>query len=148
MSAVVEGDGSAIYSVDYVDLNGSGYKELVVNWQISTGVYQLGVYTLDELMLPVSGGAAAEDGPTVWGAAPTERAELLATELLLTRCSAATEGSSFSSGYRLLDIDRDTRTEVAVVRIDSAGVRSHVEVDGWREGAMRSLGCVPLAAGC
>ena len=51
VSAVVEGDGSAIYSIDYVDLNGSGYKELVVNWQISTGVYQLGVYTLDELCL-------------------------------------------------------------------------------------------------
>ena len=76
VSAVVEGDGSAIYSIDYVDLNGSGYKELVVNWQISTGVYQLGVYTLDELMLPVSGGTeAAEAGPTVWGAAPAERAE-------------------------------------------------------------------------
>ena len=148
VSAVVEGDGSAIYSIDYVDLNGSGYKELVVNWQISTGVYQLGVYTLDELMLPVSGGTeAAEAGPTVWGAAPAERAELLATELLLTRCSAATEGSSFSSGYRLLDIDRDTRSEVAVVRIDSAGVGSHVEVYGWRDGAMVSLGSVPLSAG-
>lgn len=141
VSAVVEGDGSAIYSIDYVDLNGSGYKELVVNWQISTGVYQLGVYTLDELMLPVSGGTeAAEAGPTVWGAAPAERAELLATELLLTRCSAATEGSSFSSGYRLLDIDRDTRSEVAVVRIDSAGVGSHVEVYGWKRWSHGQLG--------
>ena len=147
VSAVVEGDGSAIYSVDYVDLNGSGYKELVVNWQISTGVYQLGVYTLDELMLPVSGGAAAEDGPTVWGAAPTERAELLATELLLTRCSAATEGSSFSSGYRLLDIDQDGRTEIAVVRIDAGGPGSLVEIYGWQDGRFISLSSASLSTG-
>lgn len=33
---LVEGDGSAIYSVDYVDLNGAGSKELVVNWQVNT----------------------------------------------------------------------------------------------------------------
>ena len=31
VTGIVEGDGAAIYSVDYVDLNGSGQKELVVN---------------------------------------------------------------------------------------------------------------------
>ena len=40
VAGVVEGDGSAIYAVDYIDLNGSGTKELVVSWQISAGVYQ------------------------------------------------------------------------------------------------------------
>ena len=52
VAGVVEGDGSAIYAVDYIDLNGSGTKELVVSWQISAGVYQLGAYTLDELSSP------------------------------------------------------------------------------------------------
>ena len=42
VSAMVEGNGTAIYRVDYVDLNGSGCKEVVVSWQMSTGVYLLG----------------------------------------------------------------------------------------------------------
>ena len=54
VSGIVEGDGAALYSVDYVDLNGSGKKEIVVNWQVSTGVYKLGAYTLDEGTKPVT----------------------------------------------------------------------------------------------
>ena len=42
---MVEGNGTAIYRVDYVDLNGSGCKEVVVSWQMSTGVYLLGAYS-------------------------------------------------------------------------------------------------------
>ena len=134
-AAVVEGDGTAINSVDYVDLNGTGCKELVVNWQISTGVYQLGAYTLDELAKP------AEHSQT------EHRSDLRATELLLTRCSSASDGSSASGGYQLLDLDQDTRTEIAVVRIDSSGVGSGVEVFGWEDGAFVSLGSANLSTG-
>ena len=49
-SAVVEGTGSSIYRVDYVDLNGNGYKEIVVSWQMNTGAYLLGAYSLEEAM--------------------------------------------------------------------------------------------------
>ena len=140
--SVVEGDGSAIYSIDYVDLNGQGEKELVVNWQLSTGVYQLGAYTMDDLDLRPLPRTAA---PQAASAAPVaDRSALLATELLLTGCSGAADGSS---GYRLLDIDQDTRTEIAVVRIDSAGVGSHVEVFGWDDGAFVSLGITKLSSG-
>lgn len=136
VTSLVEGAGSAIYSVDYVDLNGSGKKELVVNWQTSAGVYQLGAYTLDGL---------SEDGSTGRASAqPWERSELLATELILTGCSGASDGSS---GYQLLDIDQDTRTEIAVIRIDSAGVGSQVEIYGWQDGAFISLGSAGLSAG-
>ena len=51
-TGVVEGEGSAVYAIDYAQLNGEGRKELAVNWQISTGAYQLGVYTLDDIDLP------------------------------------------------------------------------------------------------
>ena len=51
VSAMVEGNGTAIYRVDYVDLNGSGCKEVVVSWQMSTGVYLLGTYSLEEAMV-------------------------------------------------------------------------------------------------
>ena len=47
VSAMLEGDGSAIYRVDYADLDGSGLKEVVVSWQMSTGAYLLGVYSVE-----------------------------------------------------------------------------------------------------
>lgn len=139
---LVEGDGSAIYSVDYVDLNGAGSKELVVNWQVNTGVYQLGAYTLDELELEPAADAAALPQNQL-----ADRASLRATELLLTSCSTAMEGGAYSSGYRLLDIDQDTRTEVAVVRLDAAALSGQVELYGWRNGRMESLSTTALSAG-
>lgn len=116
LTGLVEGDGSSIYSVDYVELNGSGKKELVVNWQLSNGVYQLGVYTLDELS-PLEG----ENDSLSVVLDEEARAQRLATELLLVSCSAVTDSSGTSSGYRLVDIDQDTSMEIAVARVDSAG---------------------------
>ena len=141
VTGLVEGDGAAIYSVDYADLNGMGTKELVVNWQISAGVYQLGAYTLDELDVAASVTNGADSGSM-------ERSDLLATELLLTGCSGASESaSSYSSGYRLLDIDQDTRTEIAVVHIEPGGAGSQVEVYGWLDGAFVNLSSAGLSAG-
>ena len=124
VSGLVEGDGSAIYSVDYADLNGMGFRELVVSWQISTGVYQLGAYTLDELeteKLPDSSAVQPHQG----------RDSVRATEMLLTGFSAASGSSSrYARGYTLVDIDQDARKEIAVARLDSAGVTSEVEIYG------------------
>lgn len=141
---IVEGDAAALYSVDYADLTGSGRKEIIVNWQVSAGVYKLGAYTLDELTSPV---LSREEGDTVAGwqfLDAEQRASLLATELLLTSWSGAADGSS---GYTLTDIDHDTLAEITVVRIDSAGVNSHVETYDWTEGALVSRGAVGLSAG-
>lgn len=142
-TGLVEGAGAAIYSIDYADLNGSGSKELVVNWQVSAGVYQLGAYTLDELE-PEGQNTAVRLSQYQ----NQDRSKLLATELLLTSCSGASEGAnSYASGYRLLDIDQDTRTEIAVVRIEAAGAGSRVEVYGWRDGSFASLSSAGLSAG-
>jgi len=127
-----------------VDLNGSGSKELVVCWQISTGVYQLGAYTLDELE-PAQKTDTAEGGFSAM--TPAEREELLATQLLLTGCGVASNGTNVSSGYRLLDFDQDTRTEIALARIDPGGVGSQIEVYGWLEGAFQKVDSVSLSAG-
>lgn len=140
LTGKVEGTGSAIYSVDYADLNGAGQKELVINWQVSAGVYQLGAYTLDELEPPVP------QEPKLLNISADQK-HLLATELLLTGCSSVSEGGSYSSGYRLLDIDQDTRTEIAVVHMDAAGVGGYVEVYGWRDGSFTSLSTVSLSTG-
>ena len=117
ISAVVEGDGTGINAIDYVELSGSGKKEVVVSWRTIEGVNQLGVYSLDEL----------ESNETV----------PVASQLLMTGYS----------GYSLLDIDRDTRTELAVIRLDPAGVDSTVEVYGWQNGMLDRLGTARLSAG-
>lgn len=117
ISAVVEGDGTGINAIDYVELSGSGKKEVVVSWRTIEGVNQLGVYSLDEL----------ESNETV----------PVASQLLMTGYS----------GYSLLDIDRDTRTELAVIRLDPAGVDSTVEVYGWQNGMLDRLGTARLSVG-
>jgi len=129
VSCVVEGPGAAIYAVDYEELSGEGKKELIVSWQTSTNMYQLGVYALknsdlgDDLLSSNSGGQT-DHLPE-------------ATELMTTTYS----------GYSLLDIDQDNRTELAVIRIDSAGINSLVELYGWRDGSFSSLGATRLSNG-
>lgn len=141
VTGVVEGEGSAVYAIDYAQLNGEGRRELAVNWQISTGAYQLGVYTLDDMDLP--GGDADEEEALAALRAMT-RADQTGAERLLTRCSVAADGSS---GCRLLDMDRDGRVEVLVTRMDAGGPSSQVELYGWEDGAIVSLGITDLSAG-
>ena len=143
VTGLVEGNGAAIYSVDYVDLNGTGNKELVVNWQLGTGIYQLGAYTLDEVDLPQGEAADSAIRPI----AMVDRQSVLATELLLTSCSAASDGGNISSGYQLLDLDRDTRMEIALVKLDTTGLGSQLAVYGWHEGAFICVDSVSLSTG-
>lgn len=141
VTGVVEGEGSAIYAIDYAQINGEGRRELAVNWQISTGAYQLGVYTLDDIDLP---GQDADEEEALAAVRAMTRSDLMGTERLLTRCSVASDGSS---GCRLLDMDKDTRIEVLVTRMDAGAPSSQVEVYGWEDGAIVSLGAAELSAG-
>lgn len=45
-TAVIEGSGTAIYSVAYQDLEGDGKTELLVGWRVSTELQMLSVYAL------------------------------------------------------------------------------------------------------
>ena len=141
---IVKGDGTALYSVDYADLTGSGKKEIIVNWQVSSGVYKLGAYTMDDLTRPVANQQNDSPPAAIKFLNAEQRSNLLATELLLTSWSGATDGTS---GYTLTDIDHDTLAEVTVVRIDPAGVASHAETYDWVDGAMVSRGTVNLSSG-
>ncbi len=43
---LIEGSGTAIYSIDYIDLDGDGRKEIAVGWKAATELQVLEVYTL------------------------------------------------------------------------------------------------------
>lgn len=45
-TAVIEGSGTAIYSISYQDLEGDGKPELLVGWRVSTELQMLSVYAL------------------------------------------------------------------------------------------------------
>lgn len=53
VAAVIEGDGSAIHSVAYVDLDGDQDQELVISWQLSSRAYQLMAYDITSGWQPV-----------------------------------------------------------------------------------------------
>ena len=45
-SAVIEGSGTAVYSVDYRDLDGDGRQEILVSWQVGPEMQVLSVFTI------------------------------------------------------------------------------------------------------
>lgn len=52
--AVIEGSGTAIHSIRYVDMDGDGRMELLVSWRVGTevqavGVQAMGVYSLENM---------------------------------------------------------------------------------------------------
>ena len=136
-SAVVEGTGSSIYRVDYVDLNGNGSKEVVVSWQMNTGAYLLGAYSLEEVMDRNVQQAVAYSSSLNGAVSLPKRDALRAEEWMTT---AYTD-------YALYDLDQDTRTEIAVIQVDPAGTNSKVEVYGWRDGAFLARDSAPLSIG-
>jgi len=46
-AAVIEGSGTAIHSVRYLDMDGDGVKEILVSWRASAEVQAMAVYVLD-----------------------------------------------------------------------------------------------------
>lgn len=44
--AVIEGDGTAIDNVSYIDMDSDGWMEIVVGWQMSSDIQMLNVYSL------------------------------------------------------------------------------------------------------
>lgn len=134
VSAMLEGDGSAIYRVDYADLDGSGYKEVVVSWQMSTGAYLLGVYSVEA---PMSRSRLQMANSSKDGAASVQNDALRGSEWMTTAYG----------DYILTDIDQDSRTEVAIIRIDPSLTNSGVDVYGWRDSTFKKLSTAPLSTG-
>jgi hypothetical protein len=48
IAAAIEGDGTAVDSVSYVDMNGDGCCEIIVGWQMSSSVKMMGIYSIKD----------------------------------------------------------------------------------------------------
>lgn len=136
VSAMLEGDGSGIYQIDYVDLNGEGYKEVVVSWQMSTGAYLLGVYSLEEPMSRNCRQAELSNSAQNTIGLP-DRQDLRGEEWMTTAYG----------DYVLTDLDQNNESELCVVRIDPKGANSAVEVYTWQNGTFGEKDSAPLSVG-
>lgn len=50
-AAQIEGEGSSIGSVNYIDMDNDGFKEMTVGWQIAAGINMLSVYSLRDFQV-------------------------------------------------------------------------------------------------
>lgn len=119
---IIEGQGTSILSVEYADINGSGKKEIIINWQNN----QLGIYSLDDLP-PFS----MDPAQALLSQIPE------ATELLTTSHNA----------YSLIDMNRDKLFDLAVLRLDTGGVNSFVELYSWQDMSLQTHSIAPLSEG-
>lgn len=118
---VIEGQGTSIQSVDFADLNGTGKKEMIVNWQTN----QLSVYSLDQM------------SPLAWDG----------TQVLVDQIPQAHELlSTTQNTYALMDLTGDGVTDLEVIRLDAAGLASYVELFHWNDAALVSHSIAPLSA--
>lgn len=46
--ATIDGDGTAVDSVSYVDMDGDGCSEIIVGWQMGPSVKMLGIYSIED----------------------------------------------------------------------------------------------------
>ncbi|MBQ8975504.1 MAG: VCBS repeat-containing protein [Oscillospiraceae bacterium] len=51
VAAIIEGDGAAIDSVSYVDMDGDGTKEIAVGWQMTASVKMLSIYSVRDFQV-------------------------------------------------------------------------------------------------
>lgn len=119
VGAVIEGDGAAIHSVAYENLNKSPAKELIVSWQsgssnaaqTGSSLYTMEVYSIDRY----------------------EVNRLMSTSY---------------TNYAIMDIDMDNQKEVLVLNLDTIeGNKSRLTCWNAEEDSLVDMGSVPMSAG-
>lgn len=116
VQTVIEGDGTAINSIYYVDLdgrqgpNGEDDKELVVSWRLSDKIYRLMAYS-------TSGGEA----------------------------NVILQAVSYTD-YALLDMDRDNRQEIVVINLNTVDGLGQADYYDYRDGQMVLRSSAPMSA--
>ena len=57
--AIIEGSGTAINSIRYVDMDGDGCREIIVSWRVGADVQAMAVYAIEDLSSPLMSSAYA-----------------------------------------------------------------------------------------
>lgn len=92
-AAVIEGSGTSIHSVRYLDMNGDGVKEILVTWRVSAQVQALSAYGLDALRPELLMSAAYARFETV------DLDDDDALELVVLRADESEAGGSLADFY-------------------------------------------------
>lgn len=93
-AAVIEGSGTSLHSIRYLDMNADGVKELLVSWRVSTQVQALSVYSLDQQLTPAALMSAAY---ARYETVDLDGDELL--ELVVLRSDEGETGNSLADFY-------------------------------------------------
>lgn len=116
VQTVISGDGTAINSISYVDLDGyqgaggESDKELVVSWRLSDKIYRLMAYSIRE-------GEASVILPAV----------------------------SYTD-YALMDMDRDNQQEIVVLSLNTVEGLGQADYYDYRDGQMVLRSSAPMSA--
>ena len=105
--ATIDGDGTAVDSVSYVDMDGDGCSEIVVGWQMGSSVKMLGIYSLKDYQ-PVQLAACGYSAYT-W----TDMDGDDGSEVIVLQTEAADTAGS-ATMYRLMDDGEITSYQAAL----------------------------------
>lgn len=92
-TAVIEGSGTSIHSIRYLDMNGDGVKEILVSWRVSAEVQALSAYRLSALQPEILMSAAYARFETI----DLDDDDVL--ELVVLRGDEAETGGSMADFY-------------------------------------------------
>ena len=93
-AAVIEGSGTSIHSIRYLDMNGDGVKEILVSWRAGAQVQAMAVYALEGLQPAVLMSTAYARYETV----DLDGDDIL--ELVVLRSDESETGVSLADYYR------------------------------------------------
>lgn len=90
--AIIEGSGTAINSVRYVDMDADGCREILVSWRVSAEVQAMAVYAMEDLSSPLMASAYAR-----YDVVDLDNDQIL--ELIVLRSDGTESGGSVADYY-------------------------------------------------
>lgn len=125
-AARIEGEGANIESVYYTDMNGDGYKEIAVGWQIGAGIGMLSLYSVRNFQITTLLSTDYTEY-SVYDLSRDGRSDLLVTRLSTSDLSGEVEMFSLAAdGEVVSSAARLTSGVESVPRIRAGYVRGRV----------------------
>lgn len=126
LSAMIEGEGEGINSVVYCQLNDSAMKEVVVGWRVSSAIYALSAYSIEQDTV-----TEIISAPSYTRYFTQDLDQDNQSELVLIQVADQENGGSSATYY---DWSDDTMMEINTTRLSS----SITTIDSARYGLLQS----------